>query len=308
LGSKPTEGAPKIVAVPKRILITGAGGQLGRELTECQVPGIEIVGLDRVECDITDPAKVRNVLEKYQPLAVINAAAYTAVDEAELDPVSAYRTNADGVRDLANAAASMGTRVVHVSTDYVFDGLASVPYLPNSATNPLNVYGKSKLQGEQAFLGSGVSGAIVRTAWLYARRGKNFLNTILRRIRSGDSLRVVSDQVGSPTSAAELAPILLRVAMEPKWTGVVHWTNSGVTTWHHFALAIQETALEQGLLNKRVEINAICTADYATPARRPRYSVLDSTELTKTYGTPSDWRVALDNILSTMRARPADRS
>ena len=288
----------------RRILVTGGGGQLGGELAKCSVADFEIVALDRNECDIEDAAQVADVVKRYQPVAVINAAAYTAVDKAESEPERAFRGNAEGVENVAEAAVAVGARVVHVSTDYVFDGSAREPYPPSAPTHPLSVYGKSKLEGERAFMASGANGAIVRSAWLYASRGKNFLNTILDRIQAGKDLRVVCDQIGTPTSCADLAAVLLRVALDPEVSGIVHWTNAGRASWYDFAKEIQNVALKLGVISRPVQITSINTSEYPLPARRPPYSVLDASELTNRYGPPRDWRTALFDVVRERAKSP----
>jgi dTDP-4-dehydrorhamnose reductase len=280
-----------------RILVMGAGGQLGRELAATNLAGAEIVALDHRQCDIESRDQVARIFMQHRPHAVINAAAYTAVDKAESEPERAYRTNVDGVRNLAEEARATGARLVHVSTDYVFDGNASAPYAPEATPNPLGVYGASKFEGEQAFAASRVDGAIVRTAWLYSAAGKNFLTTILGMIRSGRDLRIISDQIGNPTSASALARVLLRCAFDHTVNGVLHWTDAGSGSWYDFAVAIHDLALERSIIEKAVRITPIRSEDYPTVARRPAYSVLDSSLLWAAYGKPAEWRHALANVL-----------
>lgn len=284
-----------------RLLVTGASGQLGRALSVLQWKGVEIIGLSRSECDITNRAQVDDAFDKHRPTAVINAAAYTAVDQAESDSEAVYRTNVKGVENLVVAAKRARARVVHVSTDYVFNGASTNPYGPDSRPDPLGVYGESKLEGEQVFSNSGVGGVIVRTAWLYSATGKNFLNTILRLIRSGTDLRVVSDQLGTPTAAPDLAHVLLRCALDPELHGVAHWTNSGMASWYDFAVAIQDRAAARGLIQNKVPITPITTEEYPTPARRPAFSLLDCSLLWSRYGRARDWRDALDVVLDSAR-------
>lgn len=281
----------------KRVLVTGAGGQLGRELIAARFPGAEIVGLDRHQCDIENRGQLAEVFRRFRPNAVINAAAYTAVDRAELEAARAFQANATGVHNVAEEARAIGARLIHVSTDYVFDGAESSPYAPDARPSPLGVYGSSKLAGETAFLASGVNGVVVRTAWLYSAGGKNFLRTILGMLGSGRDLRVVSDQIGTPTSASELATVLLQSALDSTLNGVVHWTNAGMCSWYDFAVAIRGLAKDRSITTSEVRIIPIRTEDYPSVARRPAYSVLDSSLLWSIYGQPNHWRDALANVL-----------
>jgi dTDP-4-dehydrorhamnose reductase len=289
------------------ILVTGSTGQLGRELTKLSSRAAEIVGLSRDDLDVTSREAVKQIFKRLRPRAIINAAAYTAVDKAELkdELPRAHKVNVDAVANIGEEAAAIGARVVHVSTDYVFDGTASTPYTPSAEPRPLSVYGSTKLDGEKALAACGAEALIVRTAWLYAGVGKNFLNTILGLIHSGRDLSIVSDQVSTPTSAADLAPVLLRSALDSGLKGIVHWTNGGVASWYDFAVAIQGLALERSILDKPVRITPTTTADYTqgkTLAPRPAFSVLDSTLLWTRYGKPNDWRGALASVLDSVGA------
>lgn len=290
-------------ATPRRvIIITGAGGQLGRELMACNHPDAELVGFARRDLDLENRRQVAEAFGRLGPSAVINSAGYTAVDKAESEQERAKRANVDGVRNVAEEARKIGARVVHVSTDYVFDGNASTPYLPGAVPNPPNVYGSTKLEGERAFAAAGVEGVVVRTAWLYAKAGKNFLNTILGLIRSEKDLRVISDQVSTPTSASDLAPVLVRCALDSGVNGIAHWTNAGSGSWYDFAVAIQELAKERSIIRNKVQITPITTEEYRpqAPARRPAFSVLDSSHLWSRYGQPRDWRESLASVLDQM--------
>jgi len=273
-----------------KALIVGAGGQLGHGLIATAPAGVEIVSCDQDALDITDVARVQAYVEQVAPDVIFNAAAYTAVDKAEGDAERAQAVNGDAVGYLAAAARSVGAKLVHVSTDFVFDGSATSPYAPDAATGPLGVYGSTKRAGEQA---AGPDMLVVRTAWLYGPVGANFVRTMLRLMQAHPQVRVVGDQVGCPTYAPALAAALWQLA-ERGATGVYHFSDGGQASWYDFAVAIQEEALSAGLLEKAVPIVSITTADYPTPARRPAYSVLDCSA---TYAlldrAPTPWR---DNL------------
>jgi dTDP-4-dehydrorhamnose reductase len=281
-----------------RVLIVGAGGQLGRELIRTAPDGVEITARSRAELDISDAAAVSAVMGEISPAAIINAAAYTAVDKAESEPDAAYAVNRDDAANLAKASRETGCRLVQISTDFVFDGNRSSPYRPTDTANPLGVYGASKLAGEQAVQDIlGDQALIVRTAWVYSRQGGNFVNTMLRLMGERESVRVVSDQVGTPTWARGLAEAIWR-AVGLGLRGIHHWTDAGVASWYDFAVAIQEEALAVGLLERSIDIHPIRAVDYPTPAMRPPYSVLDKSETWKALGYEAEhWRVALRKML-----------
>jgi len=281
-----------------RVLLAGGSGQLGRELQRCKPAGIELLAFDSQELDLREAERVAAKVSAFRPLVVINAAAYTAVDRAESEPEAAFGVNGQGAANLAQAARTVGAYCLQVSTDFVFDGAQSRPYLPTDRTNPLGVYGASKLAGEQLALAAYPEGvAIVRTAWLYSAFGNNFVATMLRLMGERDNLRVVADQVGTPTWGRGLAEALWQMCrVQPK--GIYHWTDAGVAGWYDFAVAIQEEALGCGLLKREIPIIPINTVDYPTPGRRPSYSVLDKSETWATLGmTPDHWRVALRRML-----------
>ncbi|MDG6079090.1 dTDP-4-dehydrorhamnose reductase [Erythrobacter litoralis] len=278
-----------------KALIIGGAGQLGRALARSAPTGAEVTSLTRDELDITDGAAVSQAVERSGATAIFNAAAYTAVDAAESDPEAAYRINSEAVGHLAQAAQASKARLIHVSTDFVFAGNAGMPYPPDAPTQPLGVYGASKRDGEHAAL-SAPETLIVRTAWVYDRDGRNFVNTMLRLMQERDELGVVSDQLGTPTLADDLATALWSLA-EKEVTGTLHFTNSGVASWYDFALAIQEEANAAGLLERAIPIKPIRTKDFPTPAQRPSYSVLDCSETYKHLGAPArHWRQALRSI------------
>jgi dTDP-4-dehydrorhamnose reductase len=280
-----------------RVLVTGAGGQLGRELCETGKgwtagdEPLDIVGLDRRQLDVTDPSACREAIAAYRPDAVIHAAAWTAVDRAEEEPDEAFRVNAAGTRNMAVAAREGGAKFCYVSTDYVFDGRSSVPYSEYDLPNPLNVYGKSKLAGERLTQSLADRWFIVRTSWVYGAYGANFVNTMLRLGAERETVRVVRDQIGSPTWTRDLAEFLLRLVTTEGY-GIYHATNAGHCSWYEFAKAIFE---EKGLPATVVP----CTTDeFPRPAPRPAYSVLDHAAI-RYHRLPAmrHWREALREFL-----------
>jgi len=287
-----------------RVLLTGAAGQVGSAVWNSAPPQVELTVLTRAQLDIGDEAAVRRVIGDHQPSLIVNAAAYTAVDKAESEPATALAINADGPRYLARAAEAIpGCRLMQLSTDYVFDGSAAEAYRPTDATHPLNVYGRTKLEGERAVLGILAERAVIlRTAWVYAATGSNFLLTMLRLMRERSEVRVVNDQFGSPTSAASIATAIWAIALRPTVRGVLHWTDSGRTTWYEFAVAIAAEGRAAGILTTEVKITPITTADYPTAARRPVNSVLDSRETVAQLGfAPPAWESALRATVSSMK-------
>lgn len=288
----------------RKILVTGAGGQLGSRLAE--LAGSDramIFALDRSELDITDPQSIARSLDRHQPHAVINAAAYTAVDRAESEPEVAHLINGDGPGWLAAACASRGIDVVHISTDYVFDGMAQRAYLPSDNPSPQGAYAASKRAGEmrvaEAFAGAtNANWWVIRVAWLYDVRGANFMQTMVRLGTSGKSLRVVDDQVGAPTAARPFADALLTlVTLEhPIPSGIWHYGTAGPTTWYGFARAIFSA------LGMHVELAPCTTAEYPTPAKRPAFSYLDGTAFARAIGIPHvPWEEELKNEIDRMK-------
>ena len=291
-----------------RALIPGGGGQLGLELQRTAPPGWDVYAPNSHQLDVSSGPEVERAVDAYEPTVIINAAAFTAVDLAESRPAAAFAVNSEGPANLALAAKSNGIRLIHVSTDFVFDGNHDRPYSPADTPHPLNVYGHSKLQGELRSMELGPPDtAIVRTAWVHSSKGKNFVLTILRLLSEGRELRVVADQVGSPTWAHSLARILWECADRRDVGGVLHWTDRGVATWYDFAVAAQEEAAKQGLLKTIKKIEAIRTEDYPTAAARPRYSALDSTATVKALGvTQIDWRESLASMVTELARRNND--
>jgi dTDP-4-dehydrorhamnose reductase len=281
-----------------KVLITGARGQLGSSLLTCAPPEAIICACDRSRLDITDKQSVEALVRSEKPDIIINAAAYTAVDKAETDEEAASAVNATATGILADAARTGNARFVHVSTDFVFDGRSGTPYLPESPTNPLGVYGRTKLAGERL---AGPDALIVRTAWVYAPKGGNFVRTMLRLMGERPEVRVVADQIGTPTYAPGLAAGLWALATKGV-TGTLHYTDSGAASWYDFAVAIQEEAIAAGLLEVAVPIIPIRTVDYPTPAVRPSYSILDKTSMYEALGTVTPhWRSNLKLMMSEIR-------
>lgn len=285
-----------------KALITGAGGQLGGALLATAPADAVAHGMARAECDISDAASIATAFEAHNPDVVINAAAYTAVDKAESERDEAFAANATAPGLLAQACAERGRRFIHVSTDFVFDGTRSSPYPPNAETNPLGVYGESKLAGEQAVTAAGGESVIVRTGWVYSHRGHNFLKTMLRLHGERDALTVVADQVGTPTRAESLAAALWAIAQNPVLSGIYHWSDAGVCSWYDFAQAIGEEAQNLGLIEQAAAVAPIRAEDYPTPAQRPAYSVLDKTQSWEDLSlAPVHWRDGLRDTLAALK-------
>jgi dTDP-4-dehydrorhamnose reductase len=286
-----------------KALITGAGGQLASELLALAPGGWSVEAISELDLDIRDAAAVREAVLRASPDAVLNAAAYTAVDRAESEREIAYAVNRDGAVHLAAAAAEAGARFAHVSTDFVFDGESGRPYRPDDAAAPINVYGASKLAGEEAVRALAPQALILRTAWVYSPHGGNFVKTMLRLMGERGEVRVVADQFGTPTSATTLAHTLWDLVTAGAG-GVFHHTDAGAASWYDFAQAIGEEAFAAGLLEAEPRVIPIATADYPTPARRPAFSVLDKTETWARLGrTGVHWRVALRAVIGRLAAR-----
>lgn len=261
------------------ILVVGAGGQVGRELVR-RAGSRPVLGLDRPALDVTDAGAVSVAIARSRAEVVINAAAYTAVDKAESEPAAAFAVNRDGPAALAQACAAAGIPLLHLSTDYVFDGSAPEPYAESAAVAPLGVYGQSKWEGEEAVRCCLPEHLILRVSWVFGAYGNNFVRTMLRLGRERSELRVVADQVGAPTHAGAIAGTLLALAdrilrAEALSWGTYHYTGTPVTSWHGFAEAIFDEASAQGLIDRKPLVHPIATAEYPTPARRPANSALD---------------------------------
>jgi dTDP-4-dehydrorhamnose reductase len=270
------------------ILVTGGTGQLAAALATLGGDRVQRIG--RPEFDFDRPETIAATFAASAPGLVVNAAAYTAVDAAETDSVAAYRANCDGPETVARLCATAGVPLIHVSTDYVYDGEKPSPYAETDAVGPRSVYGASKLAGERAVLATGARAIILRTAWVYAATGRNFVRTMLNLGQTRDSLRVVADQHGCPTAATDLASAILAIAQrvqEDGWddarSGVFHAAGSGETTWHGLAMAVFQEASRRGVKTPS-SVAAITTAEYPTPARRPANSRLDCTRLATVFG------------------------
>lgn len=286
-----------------RVLIVGKNGQLAWELGRSIPAGWQVCMLGQSELDIRALDQVRDQLAHNKPEVVINCAAYTAVDKAENDSATAYAVNESGARNLALVCAERGARLLHVSTDFVFDGKNHHPYSPEAPANPLSVYGASKHAGEQLVMTLlPESSVVVRTSWVYSANGNNFVKTILRLTKEKPQIGVVADQIGSPTWAKGLADWLWAIAAKPEVSGIFHWSDAGVASWYDFAVAIQELGCAKGLLDKAIPINPIPTAAYPVPACRPKYSVLDKRNAEAASGLKTiHWRQQLSDMLDELK-------
>ena len=285
-----------------KILLTGITGQVGQELQSTLTAVGEVVGVSRQQLDLTQPEQIENAIAEIQPNLIINAAAYTAVDKAETESELAMAINANAPKVMAEAANRIGATLVHISTDYVFDGTNHTPYTEDDVTNPLGIYGKSKLLGETGIRDIGGSHIILRTAWVYGCLGHgNFVKTMLRLGAAREELRVVADQIGSPSWAYDIAIAITQLIKEEVTPGIYHFTNSGVASWYDFAVAIFAEAKKLDFPLKIQQVIPITTADYPTPAQRPSYSVLSKIKFTQTLGiNPPYWRDSLTQMLSTL--------
>ena len=284
-----------------KILLTGINGQVGQELKQTLIPLGEIIGVNRQQLDLTKPGQITEAIANIKPDIIINAAAYTAVDKAETEADLAMAINATAPKVIAKAASQIKATVVHISTDYVFNGKNHIPYTETDATDPLGVYGKSKLLGEEEVRIQCDRHLIIRTAWVYGARGHgNFVKTMLRLGAEKTKLRVVADQIGSPTWSYDLASAIAQMLFLPNLPlGTYHFTNSGVASWYDFAVAIFEEARKLGFPVKIERILPITTADYPTPAKRPAYSVLDIQKISQVLGEyPPHWRESLRAMLN----------
>jgi len=293
------------------ILVTGAGGQVGRELLRVgAIRGVRILGLTRAELDVSDADAVHATLAAHRPTLVVNAAAFTAVDRAEAEPGAALAANRDGPAHLADACAALDIPLIHLSTDYVFDGTKREPYTEDDATNPLNVYGASKLAGEDEVRARLRRHIILRTSWVFSAHGHNFVRSMLRLAQQSPALSVVADQCGCPTPAVHLAVAILDIAEQLRWGrddawGTYHLTGRGETTWFGFAQAIFELLGRLGM-DPLPAVRPVTLAEFHTPALRPAYSVLDCARIHATFGiTARPWRSALFATLRTLRAEAA---
>ncbi|MBN1607895.1 MAG: dTDP-4-dehydrorhamnose reductase [Polyangiaceae bacterium] len=284
-----------------KALVIGAGGQLGRELVRAVPPGVALATADLPSFDLERAGALDLLLKEEVPDVTINAAAFTAVDAAESERERAFCINGEAPARLAQLVSERSARLIHVSTDFVFDGERARPYRPDDEPRPLGAYGESKLAGERGVRCQCPRAVIVRTAWLYSGTGQNFVKTMLRIMRERGAVRVVADQVGTPTWARGLAHALWMFAVRPDLSGIFHWTDAGVASWYDFATAIAEEARETGQLTAPVHVEPISTSQYPTPARRPSFSVLDKVATWEALGTrPPHWRVQLRHMLAEL--------
>jgi dTDP-4-dehydrorhamnose reductase len=286
-----------------KVLVLGGGGQVARAVVAAAPAPHQVVVRSRSEIDIGDAGAVARAIAESGAQWMVNGAAYTAVDLAEDQPALATSVNDTAVGVLAAAASRARCRLLHLSTDFVFDGRSNRAYLPSDTTNPLSVYGASKLRGERHVLNGAGSGIVLRTAWVYAAEGRNFVLTMLRLMREKEQLNVVCDQIGTPTGAPGLAAAIWGLIEADAPAGVYHWTDLGVASWYDFAVAIQDEALVRGLLSRKVPITPIPSTAYPTRARRPPFSVLDTGSTRALIKVPTrHWRDNLRILLDDIRA------
>lgn len=289
------------MVMKQKILVTGSNGQLGKELQQLApaFPQYEFIFPGREDLPIHHFEMVRHYFDLYHPAWVINCAAYTAVDRAESEKDLAFQVNAEAVGVLAAICRKHATKLIHISTDYVFDGQSNQPYKEEDATAPQSVYGASKLEGERQAREFNPDCIILRTSWVYSEFGKNFVKTMLKLMGERDQVSVVNDQLGCPTYAADLAAAILTIISSAKWEpGIYHYCNEGVISWYDLAVAIKEIS------GSTCVVHPIPTSDYPTPAKRPAWSVLDCSKIRKTYGiTPHPWRQSLEACIQKIMSR-----
>jgi dTDP-4-dehydrorhamnose reductase len=275
----------------KKIVVTGAGGQLGQELRIASVnySQFEFIFLTKEDLSVNDSTRVTNFFLKVQPAFCINCAAYTAVDKAEQEKEKAFLINAVAVRIIATACKAVNAKFIHISTDYVFDGNSATPLKEDDPVSPVNIYGESKLKGEEYAFRNNVQTIVIRTSWVYSEFGNNFVKTMMKLMREKESINVIDDQIGSPTYAADLANTILYIISGEKFIpGIYNFSNDGKISWYEFAIAIKE------LTESSCKINPISTSQYPTPAKRPHYSLLDKKKIKETYNMAiNDWKKSL---------------
>lgn len=285
------------------ILVTGANGQVGQELRVLAAlyPSFEFVFTSHENMPVHDEAAVQQTFAAHRPVYCLNCAAYTAVDKAESEQEIAYRVNAEGTRILAAACKTFNTRFIHISTDYVFNGQSPAPYKEEAPTDPVNLYGASKLKGEQLCVQTNAQAIIIRTAWVYSSFGKNFVKTMMKLMHDRPAINVVSDQVGAPTYAADLAKCMMQIvansqASETTWVpGIYHYSNLGRISWYDFAVAIKE------LTGSACTVNPIPTEQYPTPAKRPAFSLLDNSKIQHTFHCSiPEWKDSLRECIKLL--------
>lgn len=282
-----------------KILVTGANGQLAQEIKKISggLTAFDFVFLSKEDLAIHQSVSVKEAFRVHTPSYCINCAAYTAVDKAETEKDLARQINAEAVGVLAVVCKEYGTKLVHISTDYVFNGNGAAPYTVDSPVNPQNVYGATKLEGERLAMQNNPETIIIRTSWVYSEFGKNFVKTMIRLMAEKDSINVVNDQVGSPTYAADLAEAILQIIQSGKWKGgIYHFSNTGIISWYDFANGIKE------IIGSACQVNPIPTSQYPTPAKRPGYSAMDASKMAEVFGIRlKDWKESLAVCLKVMR-------
>lgn len=283
----------------QKILVTGANGQLGKELKRIapSFPQFEFIFLSREDMPIHHFELVRNTFNIYKPQYLINCAAYTAVDRAEQEKDLAMQVNGEAVGVMAAICHQSNCRFLHISTDYVFDGKASVPYKEDDPVNPQSVYGASKLEGEKQAIKFDPASIIIRTSWVYSEYGKNFVKTMMKLMSEKEEINVVNDQLGSPTYAADIAEAVMQIISSGRWkSGLYNYSNEGIISWYDFAIAIKE------LTGSSCKVNPIPTSQFPTPAKRPAWSVLDKSKIRQTFGIePKSWKASLEFCISRLK-------
>lgn len=286
-----------------KVLVAGANGQVGRSL-QARVPnGIDLVALPSTQLDITSQASISKAFKEHKPAVLINAAAYTAVDKAEVEEEEARAANASGPKLLAQACKENNTFFVHISTDYVFDGNADLPYKETDPINPINIYGKTKAEGEQAIMRSGARYAILRTSWVFSEYGKNFLKTMVQLGQQQTRLNIVFDQMGAPTYAGHIADAIYTIIKNKDKieSEIFHFTGNQITSWMDFAKFIFKTGFENGKLRHRVFVKGITSEEYPTASKRPKNSVMDCKKIKDLCGIDaSDWQAAVKEVVDNI--------
>jgi dTDP-4-dehydrorhamnose reductase len=284
-----------------KALITGANGQLGWELVRSCPNGITCVGIDHPEIDICNRSAINKWIQKTSPDCIINTAAYTNVDKAEQEKVQAFQINHYGAENLAIEAKKANINLVHISTDFIFNGKQYKPYNTDDKADPASVYGKSKYEGELAVKKTlGEKALIIRTAWLYSSHGSNFVKTMLNLMENNSSIKVIDEQIGTPTWANGLAKAIW-ISVQKELAGIFHYTDAGIASWYDFAVAIKEEALAMGLRKTNTTINPVPASEFPTPAKRPMYSVLDKQSTWQATGIkPEHWRTQLRHMLKEL--------
>ena len=282
------------------IIVTGANGQLGKEIQilSFRFPAFDFRFFDRTSFPINDFEKAQQFFNELKPFGCINCAAYTAVDKAESEKGSAFLINAESVGILAALCKQANCKFIHISTDYVFDGTSSIPLKETDSTNPVSVYGASKLQGEEFAIEENEQSVIIRTSWVYSEFGNNFVKTMIRLMKERDTINVVSDQIGSPTYAADLAEAIMQILSSEKYVpGIYNYSNDGRISWYDFAQTIKE------MTNSNCKVNPILTAEYPTAAKRPAFSLLDKSKINSVYSVPiKDWKKSLAICLAKIKS------